>query len=93
VLWKVSPHAHVTDLLGHAPARAGCRLCEAAAKVQVRDVQRIAVNWQGAISATRRRAAVALAAEPAVVLVSRWSRGGTCSKSSPRKRAWVSFTK
>ena len=45
----------VDELLAHAPG-CRCRLCEAAAKVRVRDVHRIAVNWESAIGATRRRA-------------------------------------
>jgi hypothetical protein len=45
----------VAELLAHTPA-CRCRLCEAAGKVQVVHVWKIASAWQGCISATRRRA-------------------------------------
>jgi hypothetical protein len=46
----------VAELLGHTPT-CRCRLCEAAGKVQVGHVYRIASAWQGCIAATRRRGA------------------------------------
>ena len=46
----------VAELQAHAPA-CRCRLCEAAAKVRVGHVFKIASAWQGCIGATRRRAA------------------------------------